>query len=93
MAARGHFVFPIDDKNHRVLVIWDLNGYGEYEFERCICDIHVYFVNVMTHVIALKGDNLVRGHWILLHHPGDRHQTNRIYIDQPGSLLQVIMIH
>ena len=38
MAARGHFVFPIDDKNHRVLVIWDLNGYGEYEFDRCICD-------------------------------------------------------
>ena len=32
MAARGHFVFPIDAKNHRVLVIWDLNGYGEYEF-------------------------------------------------------------
>ena len=31
MAARGHFVFPIDAKNHRVLVIWDLNGYGEYE--------------------------------------------------------------
>ena len=23
---RGHFVFLIDDKNHRVLVIWDLNG-------------------------------------------------------------------
>ena len=38
MAARGHFVFPIDDKNHRVLVIWDLNGYGEYKFDRCICD-------------------------------------------------------
>ena len=38
MAARCHFVFPIDDKNHRVLVIWDLNGYGEYEFDRCICD-------------------------------------------------------
>ena len=38
MAARGHLVFPIDDKNHRVLVIWDLNGYGEYEFDRCICD-------------------------------------------------------
>ena len=38
MAARGHFVFPIDAKNHRVLVIWDLNGYGEYEFDRCICD-------------------------------------------------------
>ena len=38
MAARGHFVFPIDDKNHRVLVIWDLNGYGKYEFDRCICD-------------------------------------------------------
>ena len=35
MAARGHFVFPIDDKNHRVLVIWDLNGYGEYEFDIC----------------------------------------------------------
>ena len=38
MAARGHFVFPIDAKNHRVLVIWDLNGYGEYKFDRCICD-------------------------------------------------------
>ena len=38
MAARGHFVFPIDAKNHRVLVIWDLNGCGEYEFDRCICD-------------------------------------------------------
>ena len=37
MAARGHFVFPIDAKNHRVLVIWDLNGYGEYEFDWCIC--------------------------------------------------------
>ena len=34
MATRGHFVFPIDVKNHRVLIIWDLNGYGEYEFER-----------------------------------------------------------
>ena len=38
MAARGHFVFPIDAKNHKVLVIWDLNGYGEYEFDWCICD-------------------------------------------------------
>ena len=38
MAARGHFVFPIDAKNHRVLVIWDLNGYGEYEFDWRICD-------------------------------------------------------
>ena len=38
MAARGHFVYPIDAKNHRVLVIRDLNGYGEYEFDRCICD-------------------------------------------------------
>ena len=37
MAARGHFVFPIDAKNHKVLVIWDLNGYGEYEFDWCIC--------------------------------------------------------
>ena len=36
--ARGHFVFPIDEKNHRILVICDLNGYGEYEFDRCICD-------------------------------------------------------
>ena len=38
MAARGHFVFPIDAKHHRILVIWDLNGYGEYEFEWCIGD-------------------------------------------------------
>ena len=38
MAARGHFVFPIDAKNHKVLVIWDLNDYGEYEFDWCICD-------------------------------------------------------
>ena len=38
MATRGDFVFPIDAKNHRILVIWDLNGYGEYEFDRCICD-------------------------------------------------------
>ena len=38
MAARGHFVFPSDAKNHKVLVIWDLNGYGEYEFDWCICD-------------------------------------------------------
>ena len=38
MATRGHFVFLINDKNHRVLVIWDFNGYGEYEFDRCICD-------------------------------------------------------
>ena len=38
MAARGHFVFLIDAKNHRVLVIWDLNGYGEYEFDWGICD-------------------------------------------------------
>ena len=30
--------FPIDAKNHKVLVIWDLNGYGEYEFDVCICD-------------------------------------------------------
>ena len=32
MAARGHFVFPIDANNHLVLVIRYLNGYGEYEF-------------------------------------------------------------
>ena len=38
MAAGGHFVFPIDAKNHKVLVIWELNSYGEYEFDWCICD-------------------------------------------------------
>ena len=38
MATRGHFVFPIDAKNHKVLVIWNLNVYGEYEFDWCICD-------------------------------------------------------
>ena len=38
MAARGHFDFSIDAKNHKVLVIWDLNGYGEYEFDWFICD-------------------------------------------------------
>ena len=38
MSARGHFVFPIDAKNHKVLVILDLNGYGEYKFDWCICD-------------------------------------------------------
>ena len=37
-AARGHFVFPIDANNHRVLVIWDLNVHGEYELDWCICD-------------------------------------------------------
>ena len=30
MAADGRFGIPIDAKNNRVLVIWDLNGYGEY---------------------------------------------------------------
>ena len=30
--------FPSDAKNHKVLVIWYLNGYGEYEFDWCICD-------------------------------------------------------
>ena len=38
MAGRGHFVIQIDAKIHRVLVIWDLNRYGEYEFDWCICD-------------------------------------------------------
>ena len=42
MAARGHFVFPIDAKNHKVLVIWYLKGYGEYEFDMCICDKVIY---------------------------------------------------
>ena len=30
MAARGHFVFPIDAKNHRVLVIWDWGLYKHW---------------------------------------------------------------
>ena len=48
IAAGGHFgspicaknnrALPIDAKNHKVLVIWDLNGYGGYEFDWCICD-------------------------------------------------------
>ena len=38
MAARGHFIFLIDAKNHKGFVIWDLNGYGEYEFDWCIFD-------------------------------------------------------
>ena len=29
--------------------------------------MQVHYVNVMTHVTALKGDNLARGHWRLLH--------------------------
>ena len=37
-APEAIFVFPIDVKNHKVLVIWDLNCYGEYEFDWCICD-------------------------------------------------------
>ena len=36
MATRGHFVFPIDAKNHKILVFWDLKG--EYELDWCICD-------------------------------------------------------
>ena len=32
------FLFSDWCKNHRVLVIWDFNGYGEYEFYWCICD-------------------------------------------------------
>ena len=31
-------MFWADAKNHKVLVIWDLNGYGEYEYDWCICD-------------------------------------------------------
>ena len=46
MAARGHFVFPKDAKNHRVLVIRDLNGYGEYEFDKCICDTVMACISV-----------------------------------------------
>ena len=46
MAARGHFVFPIDAQNHRVLLIWDLNGYGEY-------DLIGVFVTKLWPVLAL----------------------------------------
>ena len=35
---RPFWIFLIDAKNHKFLVIWDLNGYGEYEFDWCICD-------------------------------------------------------
>ena len=51
MAARCHFVFPrIDAKNHKVLVIWNLNGYGENEFNWCICDK----VMTCTSVVVLR---------------------------------------
>ena len=53
MATRGHFVFPIDAKNHRVLVIWDLNGDGEYEFDRCICDEVMACTSVDSHSIDI----------------------------------------
>ena len=46
MADRCHIVYPIDANNHRVLVIWDLNGYGEYEFDWCICDKVMACTNV-----------------------------------------------
>ena len=46
MAARGHFVFPIDAKKHRVLIIWDLNGFGEYEFDWCIYEKVMACTNV-----------------------------------------------
>ena len=32
------FMQTIDAKTHRFLVIWDLNGHGEYEFDMYICD-------------------------------------------------------
>ena len=32
------FVYKMAAKNQKVLVIWDLNGYGEYEFDWRICD-------------------------------------------------------
>ena len=38
--------FPIDANNHRVLVIWNINGYGEYEFDWCICDKVMAFTSV-----------------------------------------------
>ena len=34
---RSHFS-PFQINTHRILVIWDLNGNGEYEFEWCIDD-------------------------------------------------------
>ena len=56
MAARGHFVFPIDAKNHKVLVIWDLNGYGEYEFDWCICEKVMAYTSVgVYNIVAIYG--------------------------------------
>ena len=37
-AMQRPFCFSDWCKNNRVLVIWDLNGYGKYELDRCICD-------------------------------------------------------
>ena len=40
MAARGHFVFPIDDKNHRVLVV--LPRLHVYTPSSRLTEIHVF---------------------------------------------------
>ena len=36
--TRKNKMASIQENNHKVLVIWDLNDYGEYEFDWCICD-------------------------------------------------------
>ena len=72
MKMIGEFVTQFwaffDDKNHCV-VIWDLNGYGEYEFNRCICDKVMACRNVgvrqrrrnqkynITETFKFRGDN------------------------------------
>ena len=48
MATRGHFIFPIDAKNHRVLEIWDLNFNSEYEFDWCICEKKLWPVQALA---------------------------------------------
>ena len=71
MAARGHFVFPIDTKNHMVLVIWDLNivnGYGEYEFDWCICDKVMACTSVgWYNYMGRKDDHYIDAYMTLLH--------------------------
>ena len=67
MAARGHFVFPIDDKNHRVLVIWNLNGYDEYEFDRCIADKAMACTSVsVRRRRRRRRDVLTAGHYYMV---------------------------
>ena len=48
----------------RLIVIWDLNGYGEYEFDWCICDkvmactsVGVRLVSATKNIIPAKFSN------------------------------------